>query len=215
MPRTRLTVPSLRLILFLETKMEKNVPNTGPLSEWPRLKGLRKAGDIELLKELENPEESDFHSGGKTYHLTARAQAARELGKLREVRAIPAIAELLNDPRFTIRVYAVMALGDIGDADARPLLSKALHDADASVRLRAAESLGKLNLHAAPPDLIATLSDGNGGVRVTAAKSLSRIGDRKAIHPLKEAVRQEGLHHPVRRFRLGKALFLLRLRSRS
>lgn len=194
--------------------MEKNA-SKGPLNEWPRLKGLRKAGDIDgLLKELENPEESKFQSGHKTYHLTARAQAARELGKLGEARAIPAIAGLLNDPHFTVRVYAAMALGDIGDADAGAFLNKALHDVDASVRLRAAESLGKLDLCAASSDLIAALSDDNGGVRVTAAKSLSRIGDREAILPLKEAVRREGLHHPVRRSRLGGALFLLRLRSR-
>jgi HEAT repeat protein len=203
------------LIVFLGTQMEKSASNTGPLGEWPRLKSLRKAGDVEgLINELENSEESDFQSGSKTYHLTARAQAARELGKLGAPQGIPAIARLLNDPHFTVRVYAAMALGDIGDAGATTFLNKALHDVDPSVRLRAAESLGKLNLHAASPDLIVALSDDNGGVRVTAAKSLSRIGDREAILPLKEAVRHEGLHHPVRRFRLGEALFLLRLRSR-
>lgn len=191
----------------LSAKARASDPGEGVVREWPRLTAMRRNHEVDgLLQELRNPKE--------TYEnqvvLTVRERAIIELAKLRELRAVDLIVELLNDPLPSVRTEAAMALGKIGEQSAMPGLITALSDGDDAVRMAAAKSLGRLGDRAAVPKLVAALADENAWVRMAAARSLARVGDRNALVPLREAVRREGWRHPAIRFRLSKAFFSLR-----
>ena len=184
-----------------------NQAPSGPAGEWPRIKAMRKAGDVSgLIAELENPAEWE---GSVT--LTVRERAIVELAKLCDSRAVQPIARLLNDKQPTVRTEAAIALGKLGDASVVAALVHALEDPADSVRMGAAKSLGKLGERSVVPGLIATLNDKNPWVRMAVARSLARIGDARAIEALKQAVKDQGFRHPTIRFRLSKSLWLLRL----
>ncbi len=82
-----------------------------------------------------------------------RANAADELGKLKDKRAIDSLIRHLtdNDPLddHHVEIGAAIALGEIGDPKAIPALKKLLNDPDSEVRNAAAEALRQLK--AQPP----------------------------------------------------------------
>jgi HEAT repeat protein len=102
----------------------------------------------------------DFH---------ARASAAKALGKLQAVEAVPALLECVDrGPEDVMRAWAIDALGKIGSKDA-------------------------------VPKLIELLRDSHEGLRRTAAAALAAIGDPRALEPLEQAARlaswRERRHH--------------------
>jgi len=119
---------------------------------------------IEPLKEaLSDPDES------------VRAAAARSLGMLGAVEAVPLLIHQLRDGA-TARVGASDALAMLGDA-AIPALAESVADEDANVRAAAAEALGSSSNVAAVAPLIGILSDEAEPVRFAAARGLVRLED--------------------------------------
>lgn len=63
-----------------------------------------------------------------------RAQAAEELGRLGDVRAVARLSAMVRQDVVSVRWEAADALGRIGDAAAVPALIAALQDGDWTVR---------------------------------------------------------------------------------
>lgn len=84
----------------------------------------------------------------ETLHVTwARQNAVRELGRLKDSRAVPVLTRLSQHPDWRIRLVSVRALGEIGSEPARAEVERAArHDADPEVRAAADTAL------AAPAD---------------------------------------------------------------
>jgi hypothetical protein len=76
-----------------------------------------------------------------------RREAARELGRLKETRAVPSLLKIIDSERFDVILeIAIDALGEIGDKRAVDPLKRLLDDPslDAYVRDAAASALNKL-----------------------------------------------------------------------
>ena len=81
----------------------------------------------------------------KSDDFAVRAAAARGLGELKVVDAVPALVEAhraaLSDSTYVARAAILAALAQVGPAVARPLLEEALRDREWAVRVRAAALL--------------------------------------------------------------------------
>ncbi len=86
-----------------------------------------------------------------------RYYAVHLLGKLRDARAIPVLAGLLDDERVNYKV--AWALGEIGGRAAVQLLLKMLRDNSSDVRVNAIDALASLGAVEALPVLKTLLSD--------------------------------------------------------
>jgi HEAT repeat protein len=73
-----------------------------------------------------------------------RVRAAKRLGEIGDVHAIPALIEALRDKNLLVRMEAARALGEIGDAEAVSALIGALRDESDSVQLDAAVALNNI-----------------------------------------------------------------------
>jgi hypothetical protein len=80
-----------------------------------------------------------------------RLQAAVVLGRLHDVRGVPALMRALSDPLETVRGMAAQVLGDLGDPQAIAALQRAQRDPSAFVRGQATVALGKLQGSPPPP----------------------------------------------------------------
>ena len=92
----------------------------------------------------------------------------------------------LTDAVLRVRIEATGRLADLELPEARGALAAALQDKAPAVRFEAARGIAELQ-HAAGIDvLIAALDDGE--LRYRAAGALARLGDARAIEPLKKAL---------------------------
>jgi HEAT repeat protein len=105
-----------------------------------------------------------------------RVEAARELGEMRDPRAVERLIRLVSDIRPDVRQAAVDALGAIGDKRAVPVLREQLTQGDWRNRQSAAQGLGGMQDAVAVPDLEKALNDENASVAVAAARALFRCG---------------------------------------
>jgi HEAT repeat protein len=126
-------------------------------------------------------------------HPRVRAEAARELGKLKDAHAVSPLINALKDSDAYVRATAAEALGEIKDASAVPLLIDTLKaDPYIYVRQEAARALGKIKDARAVTPLINALSDECPDIREEAAKALTDIGS-PAIEPLDKALNEKNL----------------------
>ncbi|GIW89423.1 MAG: hypothetical protein KatS3mg108_3747 [Isosphaeraceae bacterium] len=81
-----------------------------------------------------------------SHHGNSRRDGARELGRLGDARAVPALMQVLRDDRDAeVRQAAAWALGEIGDPRARSYLERAaVYDRKEKVRQEAARALRRL-----------------------------------------------------------------------
>ncbi|MFQ5700799.1 MAG: HEAT repeat domain-containing protein [Acidobacteriota bacterium] len=117
----------------------------------------------------------------------ARISAIDIFGRIRSLRAVPLLTDLLQDPEADIRARAAFALGSIGDPNSCPVLLRALGDESWAVRAMAAKALGRLKLEECVPRLCDALADPQWWVRVNAAEALKRqgrAGDRALLEML-------------------------------
>jgi hypothetical protein len=115
-----------------------------------------------------------------------RGAAARCLGALREVRAVPVLVRTL-DTDYQLEV--VRALGQIGDRRATSILAARLtrtpsRPDDPGERVALVETLGQLGDPSAAPALEHELSDPAPAVRLAAARALVKSGRRESREPL-------------------------------
>ena len=115
-----------------------------------------------------------------------RQDAALELAKRGDARAIEPLIAALKDEEPVVRFYAAEALGKLGDGRAVEALAAALKEEDEWVRFLAAEALGKLGDPRGVEFLIAALKDEDSWVRRKAAEALGELGDVCAVEPLEE-----------------------------
>ncbi|MBU2547388.1 MAG: HEAT repeat domain-containing protein [Proteobacteria bacterium] len=141
-----------------------------------------------------------------------RMEAIGQLGRADHNRATDALTSLLNDKLPLIRAEAARALGTSpSHFMAVEPLTRALRDEEFQVRRNAAFSLGQLigaqrnrRYSRTVAELIDRLKDESPPVREAAAYALGRIGDRKAIEPLIEALADEEA-----RFQAHNALLMI------
>jgi HEAT repeat protein len=143
-----------------------------------RIQAVRSAhahGDVEYLRAaLADPD--------------VRSWAARFLGKLGAIEAIPELVRLLSvhDPRT--RMASVDALGMLGDRENLPqLISLAVGDPDFGVRMHAIAALGRIGDPRAESPLVDLLGDSNWMITEAAAAALGSVGSQSAIPAIEGA----------------------------
>jgi HEAT repeat protein len=113
-----------------------------------------------------------------------RRYLALTLGRLRDKRAVPALARVargeggVTDP--DTQMYAVLALGAIGDPSAAPELLPLAGSSDPGMRKAVAHALGSLPSEASRAALQQALRDEVPDVRWNAGLALARRGDAAA-----------------------------------
>ncbi len=128
-----------------------------------------------------------------------RAEAARDMGVLRDDAAIaPLAAALERDPNTDVRAMAANALGSFPSVGAAAALSKALRRSgeDPKIRGMAAEGLALAGGKMAVEPLIEALSDPSPEVRFWAAVGLGGLGDTAALPALRRLSEAEGASPP-------------------
>ncbi len=120
-----------------------------------------------------------------------RANAARALGGLKDVRAIDPLMSFLADTNEhpVVRGNAALALALMGAVPAVDPLIPLLKDKDHRVRGAAASALGDLRDPRALQPLIAALGDENAFVRRAVVGGLGGIGGPSVLDPLVRALR--------------------------
>lgn len=138
------------------------------------VRGLAKRGEVSLLVDMTEHEDSEVVRSAVT-----------ELGKLRARSATTRLVRLLDDDYVTTRRAAAHALANIADERTADALLRAFeHESDGPTRWHVAAALGQVGNVAAVPALIETLADRK--VRDAAARALGRLGDRRALGPLRD-----------------------------
>ena len=127
----------------------------------------------------------------------ARPAAARALGRLGDLRAVPALTEALRH-RFgdDFEPAAIEALGALGSPDAVASLARVMQITRAPQARKAAESLGRIGHPSAVPALVEVMTPARGGrlgergsdLAEAAAEALGLIGDPSAIESLIEVL---------------------------
>jgi len=118
---------------------------------------------------------------------SSRIDASIALSKMKDVKAVDPVIQLLNDEDPEVRFSAAIILGEIGDKKAVEPLIQALEDTKA--RAIAAQALGKIgDVKAVEPLILALKIDASNLVRGAAARALGEIGDMRAVEPLTQAL---------------------------
>jgi HEAT repeat protein len=120
-----------------------------------------------------------------------KADAASELGHLKDLRAISFLRRCLNDSDVSIRDNAAYALAELGAKDSVRDLIKLLDDESKMVRKSAAKGLGILKSAESIDPLIKKIDDDSYLVRKSVIRSLIQIGGEKAKKALKERLPKE------------------------
>jgi len=110
--------------------------------------------------------------------LHAKISAIDIFGRIRSLKAIALLRELLKDPEADVRARAAFALGSIGDPTSAPFLTGALKDPNWAVRAMAAKALGRLKEEDSIDALSASLVDQQWWVRANTAEALKNKGAR-------------------------------------
>ncbi|GAA2164246.1 HEAT repeat protein [Humibacillus xanthopallidus] len=120
--------------------------------------------------------------------------AVDALGQIGDVRAVEALCQVMFDASWRPRWRAADVLGDLGDVRAvesliRALLDEELAAKDAHDSLAFARALGGLD-PSRSSSLQAASDDQTAFVRTHAAMALGRLGDPRAVEPLRAALRE-------------------------
>lgn len=110
-------------------------------------------------------------------------QAAEDLGKIGDARAVEPLIKVLEKGLFSTRKKAAQALARIGKPALTPLID-ALNSEVSDIRQYAAMALGYMGDTKTVELLIVALRDDYSFVRVQAAEALGEIRDAKAVKPL-------------------------------
>ncbi|HOW26992.1 MAG TPA: HEAT repeat domain-containing protein [Elusimicrobiota bacterium] len=114
-----------------------------------------------------------------------RLQAAEELGRLRDVRAIPPLLLALSDADENVRSSSARTLGLMRTKDASKELSRLVTDDPTDqVRQSAVVALGFIADETTVPSLVKALKDAYVGVRYAACQALATLRAPEAVPPL-------------------------------
>jgi HEAT repeat protein len=112
-----------------------------------------------------------------------RRNAARDLGKSGDMRAVPLLTRMLADKTISVKTSAVKALGRLHDSRAIQTLIGMLADSHCHVHRPAHEALRSFGIEAVPA-LCAALDNENWYVVLAACTLLGEIGDPRAVDPV-------------------------------
>lgn len=132
----------------------------------------------------------------RSHDVTARSDAAHQLGKLADERAVPALAQALEDADEYVRKSAVMALRRIGGPAAMEALRIALADRSEQVVLQAVNGLRDMRDRGAVEPLIRVLARRERSLQLASTDALVRIGG-DAVVPLMEAFKDRNLRRRI------------------
>ncbi len=105
-----------------------------------------------------------------------RRRAARALGEIGDIRAMPVLMEATSDPDAWVRLDVVRSLGKLRAAAATDVLIAALEDENIDIRMETLHTLGCTKDKRAVGPLVKALSDPHQEIRGGAAEALGRIG---------------------------------------
>ncbi|HEY3176609.1 MAG TPA: HEAT repeat domain-containing protein [Candidatus Polarisedimenticolia bacterium] len=108
----------------------------------------------------------------------AKISAIDIFGRIRSLKAISLLRDLLKHQDADIRARAAFALGSIGDPTSASHLGDALKDPAWFVRAMAAKALGRLKEEGSIEALCTSLADPQWWVRANAAEALKNKGER-------------------------------------
>lgn len=128
--------------------------------------------------------------------VTLRSDAAHQLGKLGDERAVPTLVEALSDSDEYVRKSAVTALRRIGGPEAMAGLRQALADRSEQVVLQAVNGLRDMRDREAVEPLIRVLTRRERSLQLAATDALIRIGT-DAVGPLMEAFKDRALRRRI------------------
>jgi len=126
----------------------------------------------------------------------ARNSAIETLTKLGKA-ATPHLMKAFETSNRDVRKFIIDIIGVIKDRASLPLLLASLKDEDDNVRASAVEYLGDLAEPAIVDELVKILREGEVWTAFPAADALGRIGDRRAVPALIEALSVRALREPV------------------
>lgn len=115
----------------------------------------------------------------------ARLKSIEEARTLNEPEAVDVLIEGLKDRNASLRMRSAEALGNYNHTRSRDALIQALGDNHSQVADRAKISLMRIGVSAVVP-LISALKVENSNHRANAAQVLGRLGDSRAIDPLRQ-----------------------------
>lgn len=128
----------------------------------------------------------DGHSGQVVNFQGSSASATVER-KPTEASSIEELLRAFNEGNYSVKESATYFLGKTRDPRAVDALIAALKDPNRSTR-NIIDALGEIGNAKAVDALIALLSDYEEGTRTQAAIELGKIGDKRAVEPLKHAL---------------------------
>ena len=134
----------------------------------------------QLVEYIEDPDSS------------VSANAANELGKLKDKRATDALVRHLGDREVHLVYWSASALGQLGDRKAIPALLKLLHSPNRDIRQIASDAVATLEANAPTSQagaetlagLVEMLQDGDTSVSCSAASDLGKLKDKRAVDAL-------------------------------
>jgi len=113
-----------------------------------------------------------------------RSNAVQALGSIGSPRAVPSLAEVLQDEYTSIRRQVVEAFGKIGDKKALAWVLPLIESEDLELKLLALETLGKLGGAEVYPSIVAALMEDNWLLQSQALRAIGRIGDVSLVSDL-------------------------------
>jgi HEAT repeat protein len=109
--------------------------------------------------------------------LAARLVAADALGHIGDLRAVPALLQLYDQPSVLVRMTSMEALARLGDPRALPAVLLSMTDSAWEVRAQAASAAGRIGSRETEALLRQLLEDEYWWVRYYAAEALFRMGE--------------------------------------
>ena len=145
---------------------------------------LRSAGDPRLVPQL------SALASDRSPELSR--EAVRALGRIDDARARPALVRAFErSPDPATRALAAGSLGLGGDARGLDLLREMIDGGDRSLQRAAVEGIVELATMADVERLVRLLARGDAGLLAYTVRALGRIGDARAVVPLRARAAQD------------------------
>lgn len=181
------------VLTFLESKyLQQCDPSSCGGLALETLKALAELGQAQLALQVTQATLDALREALPLLFIFAEGELVQTLSIVG--RVVPELFEVvLSDPSPFVRALGVAAYASVYQAQARELLIRNLSDENALVRRAALEGL---SLWATPDDIelfAQFVADRDPRTRSAALSALARVGDAKALEPLRYALRSETL----------------------